>query len=81
MKGALTLFAQDGDSKLVLYTDADIKRSESDDQVLAFLDFWKRIRRGVKPMLVFDSKFTSYAKLSELKSNSNQGAGSMSKTG
>ena len=66
MKGALTLFAQDGDSKLILYTDADIKRSESDDQILEFLSFWKSVRRGVKPTLVFDSKFTSYSKLSNL---------------
>jgi hypothetical protein len=66
MKGALTLFAQDAESKLILYTDADIKRSESDDQVIEFLSFWKGMRRGVKPTLVFDSKFTSYAKLSEL---------------
>ena len=66
MKGALALFAQDSESKLILYTNADIKRSESDDQVLEFLSFWKRVRRGVKPTLVFDSKFTSYAKLSEL---------------
>lgn len=47
------------------------KRSESDDQVTHFLSFWQQIRRGVKPTLVFDSKFTSYAKLSEL--NSKQG--------
>jgi hypothetical protein len=66
MKGALTLFAQDSESKLILYTDADIKRSEADDQVTEFLSFWKGIRRGIKPTLVFDSKFTSYAKLSEL---------------
>jgi len=66
MKGALTLFAQDSESKLILYTDADIKGSESDDQVFDFLSFWKGISRGVKPTLVFDSKFTSYAKLSEL---------------
>jgi transposase len=66
MKGALTLFAQDSESKLILYTDADIKRCESDDQVIEFLSFWKQIRRGVKPTLVFDSKFTSYTKLSEL---------------
>lgn len=68
MKGALTLFAQDSESKLILYTDADIRRSESDDQVLEFLSFWNAIQRGVKPTLVFDSKFTSYAKLSELNS-------------
>jgi transposase len=66
MKGALTLFAQDGESKLIMYTGADIKRSESDDQVVEFLRFWKRVRRGVKPTLVFDSKFTTYSKLSEL---------------
>lgn len=66
MKGALTLFAQDAMSKLVLYTAADIKRNESDDQVLKFLSFWKGIQRGIRPTLVFDSKFTTYAKLSDL---------------
>jgi hypothetical protein len=71
MKGALALFAQDSQSKLILYTDADIRRSESDDQVIRFLTFWKTIRRGVRPTLVFDSKFTSYAKLSELNAEHN----------
>jgi Transposase DDE domain len=66
MKGALTLFAQDASSKLILYTAADLKRSESDDQALAFLSFWKTIRRGVASTLIFDSKFTTYAKLSQL---------------
>ncbi len=69
MKGALTLFAQDSESKLILYTDADIRRNDADDQVLEFLSFWNATRRGVKPTLVFDSKFTSYAKLSELNSD------------
>lgn len=71
MKGALTLFAQDSESKLILYTNADIKSSESDNQVLEFLSFWESMRRGIKPTLVFDSKFTSYAKLSELNSTHN----------
>lgn len=66
MKGALTLFAQDGESKLLLYTGADIRRSETDDQVLKALDFLKTIRKGAEPMLVFDSKFTSYSSLAEL---------------
>jgi transposase len=66
MKGALTLFAQDATSKLILYTAADIKRDEADDQLLNFLSFWKKIHRGMKPTFVFDSKFTTYAKLSEL---------------
>jgi hypothetical protein len=66
MKGALTLFAQDAESKLMLYTDADVRRAESDDQVLRFVEFWKRIRRGVAPTLIFDARFTTYAKLSQL---------------
>ena len=66
MKGALTLFAQDAASKLILYTDADINRDEADDQVLNFLSFWKGIRRGIKSTFVFDSKFTTYANLSAL---------------
>ncbi len=66
MKGALTLFAQDAESKLILYTGADIKKDEADDQVFKFLSFWKGVRRGVKPTLVFDSKFTSYSHLSAL---------------
>ncbi len=66
MKGALTLFAQDAMSKLILYTAADIQRNESDDQVLNFLSFWKGIQRGIRPTFVFDSKFTTYANLSGL---------------
>jgi hypothetical protein len=66
MKGALTLIAQDAESKLMLYTNADIQKSESDEQVIDFLAFWRKVRRGVTPTLVFDSKFTTYAKLSEL---------------
>jgi len=66
MKGALTLFAQDAQSKLLLYTAADIRKEEADDQVLAFLSFWKRMRRGIKPTFIFDSKFTTYENLSKL---------------
>ena len=66
MKGALTLMGQDADSRLILYTAADIQRSEADDQILEFLSFWKKTQRGMEPMLIFDSKFTTYANLSEL---------------
>lgn len=66
MKGALTLVVQDAESKLVVYTQADIRKSEADIQVTEFMNFWRKVRRGVDPMLVFDSKFTTYAHLSEL---------------
>jgi len=66
MKGALTLFAQDAQTKLVLYTQADIQRAESDRQILAFMEFWTKVWRGVSPTLVFDSRSTTYANLSKL---------------
>lgn len=66
MKGALCLIAQDAATKLMLYTAADLHRDEADDQVLSFLSFWSGVQRGVSPTLVFDSRLTSYAKLSAL---------------
>ena len=66
MKGALTLFAQDASSKLILYTAADIQKNETDDQVLSFLKYWQGIERRVQPTFVFDSRFTTYANLSAL---------------
>jgi len=66
MKGALTLFAQDAESKLMLYSTTDIRRAEADDQVLQFLAYWRKVRRGVDPTFIFDSRFTTYPKLSQL---------------
>ncbi len=66
MKGALTLFAQDAKTKLLLYTQADIQRAETDDQILTFMDFWPKVWRGVAPTLVFDARFTTYENLSKL---------------
>ncbi|MBN2491338.1 MAG: transposase, partial [Planctomycetes bacterium] len=65
MKGALTLLAQDAETHLLVYSDADIQRAEADDAVLEFLAFWRQVRRGL-PILIFDSRLTSHPKLSEL---------------
>jgi len=66
LKGALTMFAQDAASKLVLYADADLMRSETDDAILDFVAFYKKVRRSLPGTLVFDSRFTSYTNLAEL---------------
>ena len=66
MKGALTLFAQDAQTRLLLYSAADIRRSEADEQVTEFLSFWRHVRRGARPTFVFDSRFTTYPKLAGL---------------
>jgi transposase len=66
VKGVLTLIAQDGDSRCQLYVDSDIKRSEANDKILAFVQFWKKIRGKFRHTLVFDSKLTSYENLAKL---------------
>lgn len=68
MKGALTLFAQDAASKLVLYTAADLMKEEANEQVLNVLSFWQKVHKGVASTFVFDSKFTTYERLSLLNS-------------
>ena len=66
MKGALTLIAQDAQSKLMLYSAADIQRDEADDQILAFLSFWQGVSQPMQSTFIFDSKLTTYENLSEL---------------
>ncbi len=66
LKGANTFFAQDGRNDLLLYTRADIKRSESSEEIKNFVDYWVSIKGVVDETLVFDSKLTRYNILYEL---------------
>ena len=66
MKGALTLFAQDCESKVFHYAQADILRSEASEQIIAFVKFWKKVHGKLTSTLVFDSKLTSYEQLNAL---------------
>jgi hypothetical protein len=66
MKGALTMFAQDSKTKLMVYTAADIQSHEAEGQVLDFLNYWSKINRQMNSTFIFDSKFTTYRNLSEL---------------
>jgi len=66
LKGALTLFAQDCQSALFQYAQADILRSEASEQILSFATFWKKVHGKLDSTLVFDSKLTSYEHLNVL---------------
>jgi transposase len=66
LKGANTFFAQDGESDLLIYTRADIKRAESSEEIKKFIDYWREIKGIVDETLVFDSKLTRYDVLYEL---------------
>lgn len=66
LKGANTVFAQDSQSNALVYTRADILRSEEAEEVKRFVNYWRRIQGDVDETLVFDCKFTTYKVLDEL---------------
>lgn len=65
-QAVLVFLAQDASGQLFCYSNADIRKGEEADEVLRFVDFWRK-RFGQRPEhLVFDSKLTTYANLSKL---------------
>ena len=66
MKGANTFFAQDAQSKALLYANADVLRAEGADEVLRFAEYLKGIKGVVDETLVFDSRLTTYKVLGQL---------------
>jgi transposase len=66
MKSILSFIAQDIDTTYLCYTQGDILRSESKDEVLRFIEFYKDTTGGYPECLVFDSKLTTYRNLNEL---------------
>jgi transposase len=70
MKGANTVFAQDSQSNAILYTRADILRSEEAEEVKKFVAYWKGIQGNADETLVFDCKFSAYKVLDDLTADS-----------
>jgi len=66
MKGANTVFAQDGSSNVILYTRADILRKEESEEIKRFVTYWKEQKGHLQDTLVFDCHFTRYQVLDEL---------------
>jgi hypothetical protein len=65
-KAVLTFFAQDAEGQVFCYSNADLRKGEEADEVMQFVKFWEK-HYGERPRhLVFDSKLTTYAKLSQL---------------
>jgi transposase len=71
MKGANTFFAQNSESNAIVYTKADILRSEEVHEIKKFVTYWKSIKGNVDETLVFDSKVTTYKILDELEGRHN----------
>ena len=64
----LTFLAQDADSQVFCYSNADIRKGEEAEEVFRFIAFWKRQHGSVPQHLVFDSKLTTYKNLVRLTS-------------
>lgn len=65
-KGVLAFVAQDAQTRVFCYANADLRAETHDDEVMRFVEFW-RARTGRLPEeLIFDSKLTTYAHLGQL---------------
>ena len=62
----LVFLAQDADSQVFCYANADLRKGEEADEIFRFIDFWKRQHGEAPQHLVFDSKLTTYAGLDRL---------------
>ena len=65
-KGILAFLAQDASTRVFCYANAQLRKGDQNDEILHFVDFWKK-RTGKYPEeLIFDSKLTTYANLNRL---------------
>jgi hypothetical protein len=65
-QGILTFLARDAEQRVICYARAGIAKAEQADEILRFVDFWKK-HTGLFPAeLVFDSKLTTYAQIDSL---------------
>jgi hypothetical protein len=65
-KGILVFLARDAEQGVLRYADAGVTKSEQADEILQFVQFWKKHTSKLPTELVFDSPLTTYEKLSEL---------------
>jgi transposase len=62
----LVFLAQDAEGRAFCYSNADLRKGEESDEILRFVNFWKRTHGSLPPHLAFDSKLTTYANLAKL---------------
>jgi transposase len=62
----LTFLAQDADSQVFCYSNADIRKGEEAQEIFRFIEFWTRQHGRPPQHLVFDSKLTTYDGLDRL---------------
>ena len=53
----LAFLAQDAESQVFCYSNADIRKGEEAEEVFRFIKFWKRQRGRVPDHLVFQANY------------------------
>jgi hypothetical protein len=65
-KGILAFLAQDGEQRFFCYANSDLRKEQQDDEVLAFVRFWKKRTGRLPEELIFDSRLTTHTNLNRL---------------
>jgi hypothetical protein len=65
-KGLLAFLAEDAEQRVFCYANGQLRKAEQNDEILRFVDFWKRHTGRLPQELVFDSKLTTHANLERL---------------
>lgn len=65
-KGVLAFLAQDAQSRVFCYVNADLRQEQYNDEILRFVAYWKQRTGRLPEELIFDSRLTTYANLNQL---------------
>jgi hypothetical protein len=65
-KGILAFLAQDASTHVFCYANAQLRKEDQNDEILRFVDFWKKRTGRYPDELIFDSRLTTYANLNRL---------------
>jgi hypothetical protein len=69
-QGILVFLARDAEQRLFRYANAGISKAEQSDEILRFVEFWKRHTGRLPEELIFDSQIATYENLSKLNQQS-----------
>lgn len=65
-KGILAFLVQDAETRVFCYANGQLRKGQENDEILNFVEFWKRRTGRLPEELVFDSGLTTYANLNKL---------------
>lgn len=67
-ESVLTFFASDGETRNLVYANADLRKSDQAGEALRFARHWREVTGSLPELLVFDAKLTTGEGLAELDS-------------